>query len=273
MCMQIAATLFALFIQASPGVMYHFPQWSHDGRFILVSSTLDGDAEIYLLPIDGGTPIKLTHNSASDDLARWRPDANRIVFVTDRRGRSETFSMRPDGSDQRPDEGVHLAATSRHGRRTLVEDAGMIFSVDSVTKVRQAVTSGAWAEQAAFSPDGKSIVYEQRLSSDPHDVTRSNVVVANADGSRRSVVAQGTDPSWSPDGTVLLFKVLGQSADELWIATAFPDGTGLRRLSRGAHPQWSPDGQRIVFMLDRGMDADIWVMGRDGTNRRCLTCS
>jgi TolB protein len=272
MCMHPKAVLFALFIQASSGVMYHFPQWSHDGRFVLVSSTLDGDAEIYLLPIDGGKSIKLTDNSASDDLARWTPDTNRIVFVTDRRGRPETFSMRTDGSDQRPDEGVHVPAASRHGRTTLVEDAGTIFVVDDVTKVRQAVTSGAWAEQAAFSPDGRSIVYEQRVSTDPHDVTRSNVVVANADGSGRFVVAQGTDPSWSPDGTALLFKVVGQSADELWIATARPDGTGLRRLSRGAHPQWSPDGQQIVFMLDRGTAADIWVMGRAGTNMKCLTC-
>ena len=94
--------------------MYHFPQWSPDGRSILVSSTLDGDAEIYLLPLDGRKPTKLTNNTASDDLARWTHDGRRIAFVTDRRGRSETFSMRPDGSDQRPDADIpNTSSTTR----------------------------------------------------------------------------------------------------------------------------------------------------------------
>ena len=38
---------------------------------ILVSATLDGDSEIYVLPIDGGPARRLTDNTADDDIAMW----------------------------------------------------------------------------------------------------------------------------------------------------------------------------------------------------------
>lgn len=85
-------------------------------------------------------------------------------------------------------------------------------------------------------------------------------------------MAVGTDPSWSPDGSLLLFKAFDAARKELWVITARRDGRDLRRLARGVHPQWSPDGARIVFMQDRGMASDIWVMAADGLDRRCLTC-
>jgi Tol biopolymer transport system component len=48
----------------SHGAMYHFPQWSPDGHWILVSATLDGDSELYLISPDGAATKKLTDNSA-----------------------------------------------------------------------------------------------------------------------------------------------------------------------------------------------------------------
>jgi Tol biopolymer transport system component len=52
-----------------------------------------------------------------------------------------------------------------------------------------------------------------------------------------------------------------------------PPDARLTRLAPGVHPNWSPDGRRIVYMRDRaGEGADIWIMNRDGSGGRCVTC-
>jgi hypothetical protein len=62
-CVTLAS---ALSVQHGHSVMYHFPQWSPDGTTILVSATLDGDSEIYLLPIDGSPARPASGQPTSD---------------------------------------------------------------------------------------------------------------------------------------------------------------------------------------------------------------
>ena len=256
------------------GVMYHYPQWSADGRWILASSTLDGDAEIVLISTHGEPIKQLTRNTATDDAARWIDGGRRILFETDRRGRSERFVMNADGSDPRPADAKDIAADAVvKGSLELREDHGVIQLVDRRTGRATPVTRGLWAEQASFNPQGDRIVYEQRSTSNPHAVELSNVVVARLDGTEARIVSPGTDPSWSPDGQRLLFKIWDSTRQQLFIASARPDGHGAERLAMGVHPQWSPDGRRIVFMQDDAAGTHIWVMEANGTGQQCLTCA
>ena len=97
----------------------------------------------------------------------------------------------------------------------------------------------------------------------------------NRDGSNAKELAVGTDPSWSPDGSLILFKTPTNRSGGfgLEVATIYADGSSLTRLAPGVHPSWSHDGQRITFMGETSEDrTDIWVMNRDGTNKKCLTC-
>jgi TolB protein len=256
------------------GVMYHAPQWSPDGRWILASGTVDGDAELFLIPVAGGAAKKLTDNTFADDVAIWIDGGRRILFESDRRGKMEKFVMNADGSDARPAESERSPSpTSPDGRYELHEEKGAIVLIDRTSKTRKALTSGLWSEQPSFSPDGRSIVYEQRSSADPHAVETSNIVVARGDGTAARAITPGTDPSWSPDGQRLVFKVWEASTQKLFITTAKPDGSDLRRLSDGVHPQWSPDGRRIAFMRDQADGTHIYVINVDGTDKRCLTCA
>jgi TolB protein len=101
------------------------------------------------------------------------------------------------------------------------------------------------------------------------------VVAANGGAPQRLTAspAVDTDPSFSPDGSKIVFESDRSGSQQLYVMNA--DGTGERRISFGggwyASPEWSPDGQWIAFTR-RGADGRrIGVIQADGTGERVLT--
>jgi len=97
----------------------------------------------------------------------------------------------------------------------------------------------------------------------------------NADGTGQIRVrdAPGANdflPSWTPDGTHLVFVTTSQ------IAVIALDGTGFTPLTPGGVTAYTPsvshDGTRIAYsQQNSGSDYDIWVMNIDGTNQHRIT--
>ena len=92
---------------------------------------------------------------------------------------------------------------------------------------------------------------------------------------RRITTAPGidTDPSFSPDGSKILFESDRSGSQQLYVMNA--DGSSQRRISFGggwyAAPDWSPDGERVAFTR-RGADGlRIGVMNADGSGEKVLT--
>ncbi|KKL10894.1 hypothetical protein LCGC14_2551270, partial [marine sediment metagenome] len=54
-------------------------------------------------------------------------------------------------------------------------------------------------------------------------------------------------PSWSPDGSRIVFAAYRNNSDDIWMMNN--DGTGQEMIySGGLMPDWSPDGLEIVFV-------------------------
>ncbi|MEM0996776.1 MAG: amidohydrolase family protein [Bacteroidota bacterium] len=73
----------------------------------------------------------------------------------------------------------------------------------------------------------------------------------------------------SPDGKEIAFDLLGD------IYTMPISGGKARCIARGmaweVQPRFSPDGEQLLFTSDRGGADNIWIMGRDGSDKKQIT--
>lgn len=80
-------------------------------------------------------------------------------------------------------------------------------------------------------------------------------------------------PSWSPDGTQIVFSSRRENNWDLYLIYA--DGSGLRRLTDDpaydGEPDWSPDGRRIVFTSSRDGNLELYTLELETGVYRRLT--
>jgi Tol biopolymer transport system component/DNA-binding winged helix-turn-helix (wHTH) protein len=154
---------------------------------------------------------------------------------------------------------------------------GSLWAVQVPAGSLRRLLTGAWVNSAAWSPDGKSVVY----SSGNGDLY---VIRGNGTGVRKLAAVGGLPGalSWSPDGSKIRFS----RDNRLWEMSS--DGSGLHPLLPGWRPsssqccgRWTPDGKFFVF-LSRGAfynsygpavpASQLWVLDeRRGLFRRAPT--
>ena len=98
------------------------------------------------------------------------------------------------------------------------------------------------------------------------------VMDRNGGNPRQVVAGSGWDPTWSPDGTRLLFASERSGQNQLWVVNL--DGSGLRKVSdlpaiRG-RSDWSSLDQ-IVTYSGTPWNRELFLMNADGSNTRQLT--
>ena len=84
-------------------VMFHYPRWSPDGRWLVMTSNIDGggDEEVWVVSADGVSRRQLTTNDVADTAADWLPDGRSIVFERKSATGVETLAMDADGANVR----------------------------------------------------------------------------------------------------------------------------------------------------------------------------
>ena len=95
--------------------------------------------------------------------------------------------------------------------------------------------------------------------------TNTGIGIINLDGTERAQIGGGRFPSWSPDGSRIVFS------SGLHLYTMRPDGTDITQLTFGPindlYPSFSPDGQKIVFARNTSGTMGLWTMNADGTGQ------
>ena len=59
--------------------------------------------QIYVVPMDGGTPRQLTQDGSQNERPRWSPDSRQIYFISNRGGSQQIWVMDADGSHSAAD--------------------------------------------------------------------------------------------------------------------------------------------------------------------------
>ena len=83
------------------------PQVSPDGKWVVyVVSELDREAgktnsDLWLVPLAGGEPRRLTTAPGTDNHPRWSPDGKTIAFTSSRGGSTQVWLLPIDGGEAR----------------------------------------------------------------------------------------------------------------------------------------------------------------------------
>ncbi|MEO8140063.1 MAG: amidohydrolase, partial [Gemmatimonadota bacterium] len=208
---------------------------SPDGQTIAFE--LSGD--IYTLPIAGGRATPITHGRAFDSQPRWSPDGKRIVFLSDRDGGENVWTMDPDGSKttavSKADNNLYASPEwTPDGQYIVVsrtnaplgssyqlwlfhKDGGPGISLTKDDKGTGALGTGRGTNinsmGAAFGPDGRYLWYARKRGGFGYNIDITQWQLAILDRSNGKIFPQ-TDvygsamrPILSPDGHWLVYGV------------------------------------------------------------------
>ena len=109
------------------------PQVSPDGRLVAFTvQTVDLAAnrkptQIYVVPVSGGEPVRITNSGSLNERPRWSPDSRQIAFISDRGGSAQVWLMDPDGNNARQ---VTSLATEAGGVLFSPDGKNLVFTSD-----------------------------------------------------------------------------------------------------------------------------------------------
>jgi len=223
----------------------------------------------------GGRLRRLTAPGTGDNRATYLPDGAALLFASRRTGRSQIWTMDPDGGDPRQ---LYESAANDYGRVAPSPDGRRLsFSSDRsgqnvvyVLDARRATITPISDPMAwSFGPSWSSrdrIAYFSREGGN-----RLNIWTVSPDGSDRQQVTnrpgESRQPWWSPDGTTLAFSAdNGTERFQVRLSAANgADGRALTRTGNWQQPFWSPDGLRLAASAELGsIGFQVLLIDADG---------
>ena len=235
-----------------------------------------------------GDSAKNARGAAGDSipLAERREIGARIVFVSERDGNAEVYSVASTGDDLvrltndtradyagpvAPDGSALLLVTVREEGEEHVEQLALLPLVGGAPEPLG--PASARARSPSWAPDGGWVAFESDRASfrDVHRIGRGGEALA-----RLTTNPQGNfEPEVSPDGEWIAFASSRDGDAEVYVMRA--DGSEQRRLTAFHRddwgPRWAPDGRTLAFLSSREGADRVFLVSPDGTELRKLSAA
>jgi len=232
---------------AGPGA-HSQPRWSPDGkRLAYISTGEGGGAQLFVRWMETGQSVRITGLPDTPEDVAWSPDGRQIAYVMRVPGeglRLGSLPDRPEGAQWAPPLEVLSAVTySTDEEGYLKPGYSHIFLISADGGAPRQLSFGAVNDSGPLSwtPDGRTIVFSSNRT-----------------------------PNWERDPLNSEVYALDVSGGGITALT--------NRKGPDAQPAVSPDGRLIAYtgFDDKELgyqNALLYVMDRDGSNRRALTAS
>ncbi len=260
------------------------PAFSPDGRRLAFLSTRSGEAQVWILPMEGGEPERKTSFPGGVGEFLWGPDGRWLVAAVDvypQCGGDAACNKTKDDARAQGALKAHLAGSLlyrhwtqwREGKRTHL----LRFDLDGKDSAARDLTPGDFDAPVfevgghggfALSPDGRELAFSSNRDPDPQSSTNSDLWVVPVDGgpdalrAPRNITADNKawdgSPRYSPDGRFIAYRtqrIPRYESDRFRIALYDRRGGQSRVLTEDfdywvTDLDWARDAQRLFFQAD-----------------------
>jgi dipeptidyl aminopeptidase/acylaminoacyl peptidase len=258
------------------------PRWSPDARWLAFVSNRGDDkaqAQLYVIPAEGGEARRLTDLKESVSDVTWSPDSTRLAFTS--RVRDEAYEEEDD-SKRAPRRFTRLFQKLDSVGWT-GDRRSHVFVVDLEGGEPRQITEGDSENGTpAWSPDGKRIVFAATRGERWDTELINRLYAVDAEGGEPTQLT-GDDgsyetPAFSPDGTRIAYRFIREDGTHPYhhqVGVMNADGSDAKILTAALDRQCAPhpdyrepiwDGERILFTVEDGGNTHAYTVEADGTS-------
>ena len=261
------------------------PAWSRDGRIAYWANT-GGQRDIWTVDANGGTPVAVTKDAATDWSPEWSPDGQWLYFASDRGGTMNLWRVAIDQQSGSPKSdpqaitssltGIGYARFADDQRRVAVMAYSRSYELSLASyDLSGGVKVGASAPVRSPSLGWCSPSHAGDWLACTSRGPQEDIVLMRPDGSDTVRLMDDAwkdrNPTWSPDGTRVSFMSARSGEWELW--SVRPDGSDLRQMtdlrSDISEGTWSPDGRQMLANASTRPPTGLWIFDSSTmTNRQ-----